>query len=137
LFINDTVELPEELKEERLNAFSTGKIRVLVTKSRLGGWGLNWQHCSFMTFFPSFSYEAFYQSIRRCWRFGQMNEVICNIVTSEAESAVMDNMRRKERQADEMYSGIVREMKNYQQNEKIKSIGNREIEIPSWLDEKQ
>ncbi len=122
----------DELKEERLKAFADGQIRVLVTKPKIASFGLNWQHCSDMSFFPSHSHEQFYQSLRRCYRFQQKREVTCNIVTSQAESRVLANMMRKERQAVEMYKGIVREMG------KVLGSGNgngemQKMELPSWL----
>jgi len=125
----------DEEKEERLNAFSQGQIRVLITKPKIGGWGLNWQHCSDMSFFPSHSWEQWYQAIRRCWRFGQENPVTVNIVTSEAESAVLANMKRKERQADELYDGIIREMGEFQAGDNYRGdMDTREVlEIPAWL----
>jgi hypothetical protein len=60
-----------EAKEEKLEAFSKGQIKRLVTKPKIGGFGLNWQHCSDLSFFPSHSFEMVYQLIRRFWRFGQ------------------------------------------------------------------
>ena len=122
------------VKEERLDAFARGEIRVLVTKPRIGGFGLNLQICSDMSFFPSHSWEQWYQAIRRCWRFGQKRQVNVNIVTSEAESRVLSNMQRKERQAVELYDSIVREMHDFQMGkngdgEKLEET----MEVPSWL----
>jgi hypothetical protein len=61
----------DDAKEEKLLAFAKGQARVLVTKPSIGAWGLNFQHCNHMTFFPSHSFEQYYQGVRRCWRFGQ------------------------------------------------------------------
>ncbi len=123
---------PMEEKEERLDAFVRGEIRVLVTKPRIAGFGLNLQHCSDVSFFPSHSWEQWYQAVRRCWRFGQKREVRVHIVTSEAESLVLSNMQRKERQAEEMYNGIVREMHDFQAGkEDVQSTAK--MEVPSWL----
>ena len=66
--------------------FSEGRLRVLVTKPKIGAFGLNWQHCHHMTFFPSHSFEQFYQGCRRCWRFGQKDEVFVDMITTEGES---------------------------------------------------
>jgi len=123
----------ESYKEDKLNAFAIGKERILITKPKIGGWGLNLQRCSDMSFFPQHSYEAWYQSVRRCWRFGQENPVTVNIVTSEAESMVLSNMQRKERQADEMFSGIVREMSDFQMGKKSNGSPTEDMEVPSWL----
>jgi len=86
---------PED-KETRLDAFSTGAARMLVTKPKIAGFGMNWQHCADMVFVGlSDSYEAFYQAVRRCWRFGQERPVTCHIITSEAEAAVVLNIQAK------------------------------------------
>lgn len=106
--IPDAVEVrgsdtPDE-KEARLLAFTNGDARVLVTKPRIGGWGLNWQHCSRMVFVGlSDSYESYYQAVRRCWRFGQTQPVEVTIIASNREQAVLENVRRKEHQAQEMF----------------------------------
>lgn len=124
---------PDEVKEDRLTAFSTGQIRVLVTKPRIAGWGLNWQHCADVFCFPDHSYEAFYQTIRRCWRFGQENPVKVNLVYTNAQRPVLQNMLRKERQVDAMFAGIIREMHEYQ-TEVVRLDGyNRETRVPAWL----
>jgi superfamily II DNA or RNA helicase len=106
--ITDAVEVrgsdtPDE-KEARLLAFTNGDARVLVTKPRIGGWGLNWQHCARMVFVGlSDSYESYYQAVRRCWRFGQTRPVEVTIIASNREQAVLENVRRKEAQAQEMF----------------------------------
>jgi len=103
---------PESVKEKRLNDFSQGKIRVLITKPTIAGFGMNWQHCSNVVFVGlSDSYEQFYQAIRRCWRFGQKNIVHCYVITCESEGAVVRNIDRKERQSSELMTGIVANMK--------------------------
>jgi hypothetical protein len=72
-----------EAKEDKLLAFSRGQIRVLVTKPVIGAWGLNWQHCHRMTYFPSHSYEQYYQAVRRSWRFGQSSRSLVDLITTE------------------------------------------------------
>jgi hypothetical protein len=119
-------------KEQKLIDFTKGNIRILVTKPRIAGFGLNWQHCSDMVFFPSHSYEQFYQCIRRCWRFGQKRKVNLNIVASEREKLVVDNMIRKERLVNEMYNGIIREMGEFQRHTK-KKVKTQKVRIPKWL----
>lgn len=122
----------EEVKEERLVAFSEGQIRVLVTKAKIAGFGMNWQHCSDVFCFPNHSYERFYQMVRRCWRFGQKNPVTVNIIATAAEEPIMKNMLRKERQADQMFRGIIREMRDYQVDQ-VKPTYENEMELPSWV----
>ncbi len=104
------------VKESRLQAFGAGEARVIVSKPSIAGWGLNWQHCAHVAFVGlSDSWEAFYQAIRRSWRFGQTREVHCYVITSETEGAVVRNIERKERQASEMMAGLVQEMSIYQE----------------------
>lgn len=119
-------------KERKLIGFTEGKYRVMVTKPRIAGFGLNWQHCSEMVYFPSWSHEQYYQTIRRCWRFGQLLQVNCRIVASEAESTVVSGMLRKERQSDQMYSSIVRHM-NEALRESERRDGSLQMGIPLWL----
>ena len=122
-----------EEKEEKLIGFSMGNHRVLVTKPKIAGFGLNWQHCSDVIYFPSHSHESYYQAIRRCWRFGQTKPVKVHLVYSEANKIIVDNMLRKERQSHEMYAGIVRSMKTSQlHQEAIKEIYET-IQLPRWM----
>lgn len=103
-----TGSMPPDQKEERLLAFTEGSLRVLVTKPKIGGWGLNWQHCHQMIFVGlSDSYESYYQAVRRCWRFGQTQPVDVTIIASHREQTVLDNIARKQRQADEMFEQMV------------------------------
>jgi hypothetical protein len=119
-------------KEERLVAFANGDIRVLVTKPKIGAWGLNLQNCAHVTFFPSHSYEQYYQGVRRCWRFGQQRPVTVDIVTTEGELGVKENLQRKAAQADRMFSALVAHM-----NDALAipaSNGNQlKEDIPAWL----
>jgi len=123
----------DEEKEHKLIGFSKGDIRILITKAKIGGFGMNWQHCSRMMFFPSHSHEQFYQASRRCWRFGQKNEVNCHLIASSRESIVLHNMIRKERQAVEMYNGIIREMSEFQLGKKKFETKTEEMRTPKWL----
>lgn len=122
----------DDSKEEKLIAFAKGKARVLVTKPSIGAWGLNYQHCNHVTTFPSHSFEQYYQSIRRCWRFGQKRAVHVDIVTSEGERGVLANLQRKSAQADEMFSRLVAEMNHALSIEKASQFQNTQ-EIPAWL----
>jgi hypothetical protein len=100
----------DEAKEEKFLDFAAGKIRVLVTKPKIGAWGLNFQHCDHVVGFPSHSFEQYYQGVRRCWRFGQKNPVTAELVTTEGERGVLENLRRKAQQADKMFDRIVQHM---------------------------
>jgi Helicase conserved C-terminal domain len=122
----------DERKEERLEAFSQNKVRVLVTKPKIGAWGLNFQHCNHITFFPSHSFEQYYQSVRRCWRFGQQRPVTVDIVTTEGEQGIMKNLQRKASQADAMFSRLVEEMNNARSVQRVENM-TQKMELPAWL----
>lgn len=122
----------DEAKEEKFIAFIRGEIRVLVTKPKIGAWGLNLQHCSQITFFPSHSYEQYYQGVRRCWRFGQKNPVTVDIITTEGEKQVMKNLKRKAELADKMFSSLVEHMNHAVSIDKSVNFTKKE-EVPAWL----
>ncbi len=97
-----------DVKESRLLGFASGKFNVLVSKPKIAGFGMNWQHCNKMVFVGlSHSWEAFYQAVRRCWRFGQEKLVDVHVVSTDIESAVLDNIKRKQASADEMAERMV------------------------------
>lgn len=113
--IPDAVEIKgsdsDEHKKSSMLGFTDGTIRVLVTKPSIAGFGMNWQHCSLQVFVGvSHSYERFYQAVRRSWRFGQKDDVTIHVIYSENEGAVVENLRRKEEQAQDMYDSIVKHM---------------------------
>jgi hypothetical protein len=120
-----------DAKEEKLSAFSRGEIRVLVTKPSIGAWGLNWQHCNRMTYFPSHSYEQWYQAVRRSWRFGQKRPVTVDVITTEGGSSVLANLQRKAEQADAMFSELVEHM-NAARSVTRHNYDTR-MEMPAWL----
>lgn len=122
----------DDAKEEKFTAFSSGSARVLVTKPKIGAWGLNWQHCAHQTFFPSHSFEQYYQAVRRCWRFGQKRPVRVDVVASEGEANVMSNLRRKSDQADAMFASLVRFMNESVARERG-SYGAKKEQVPAWL----
>ena len=98
-------------KERKLKDFSEGRIRVLVTKPRIAGFGMNWQHCNATGFVGlSDSFEQVYQAIRRFWRFGQMRQVDVTFISASTEGAVLANLKRKEAEADRMGAAMVAEM---------------------------
>lgn len=122
-----------EEKEERFAAFASGQIRVLVIKPKIGAWGLNWQHCAHMTFFPSHSFEQYYQAVRRMWRFGQTRPVVVDVVTTEGGSGVMKNLQRKSKQSDEMFAELVAHM-NDALHVQRPSSGSSAVQLPAWLE---
>jgi hypothetical protein len=121
-----------DAKEEALAAFSRGEIRVLVTKPKIGAWGLNWQHCHRMTFFPSHSYEQYYQAVRRSWRFGQTSPVTVDIVTTEGGRHALENLQRKADQADRMFDALVRHMDEALHINRSRGY-TAQVEVPAWL----
>jgi hypothetical protein len=83
---------------------------VLVTKPKIGAWGLNFQHCATCDDFPSHSFEQYYQAVRRCWRFGQKRPVRVDIVTTEGERGVLANLQRKAARPTRCSRNLVTEM---------------------------
>jgi SNF2 family DNA or RNA helicase len=101
--------LKEGDKERILLDFSDGKIRVLITKPSLAGFGMNWQHCADTGFVGlNDSFEQVYQAIRRFWRFGQTKPVTVHFIAAETEGAVVANLRRKESDAERMQAAMVK-----------------------------
>jgi len=101
-------------KEDAMLGFTTGEIKRLITKPKIAGFGMNWQHCNNIAFVGlSDSYEQFYQAVRRCWRFGQKKQVNCTIITAETEGAVVENIKRKEKNATKMALEMVKHMSVY------------------------
>ena len=123
---------PDEAKEEAFEAFQSGEITRLVSKPVIAGFGLNWQHCARQTFFPSHSYEQWYQAVRRCWRFGQKSPVRIDVISSEGERGVLSNMQRKGEQAERMFAQLVELMNNELRVTQQNNHTKRE-ELPSWL----
>lgn len=119
-------------KEEVFEDFAGGHTRVLVTKPTIAGFGLNWQHCAHQTFFPSHSFEQWYQAVRRCLRFGQTSDVVVDVITSEGEEGVLANLNRKAVAADEMFAKLVALMNDSLRVDRGREFPNRE-EIPEWL----
>jgi DNA modification methylase len=121
-----------EEKEEKIMAFTTGKARGMITKPKIAGFGMNWQHCSEMAFVGlSDSYEQIYQSIRRCWRFGQTSPVIVHMVAHAAEGPVLANIQRKEAQAEEMATQLVGYMRDFQKKEVLQTVREKADYIPN------
>lgn len=123
---------PDEEKLELYDAFSSGELRVLVIKPKIGAWGLNWQHCNHVVEFATHSYEQHYQGLRRCYRFGQLRPVHNDVIATEGEARVIKNMRRKATQADIMFKILAEEMKNAERVERVNEFTEK-MEVPSWL----
>lgn len=131
-----------EWKEKAFSDFALGKLKRLVTKPSMGGFGMNWQVCHNVVFVGlSDSYEQFYQAIRRCWRFGQTNPVTVHIVISNQESVVLSNIKKKEQHAQEMYMGSIQFSLSKEMKKQLKGFTktmtkyhpDKEMRMPEWL----
>ncbi len=122
----------DEEKEELFDAFRTGQLRALVTKPKIGAFGLNWQHCAHMSFFPSHSYEQYYQAVRRCWRYGQTKPVKVEVISTAGEADVLGNLRRKAEAADKMFAEMVVHMHDAAQVTR-KPISLQPPTLPAWM----
>jgi superfamily II DNA or RNA helicase len=123
---------PDERKIELYEAFANNELRVLIIKPKIGAWGLNWQHCNHVVTFATHSYEQYYQSVRRCYRFGQKHPVTLDVVATEGEERVLQNMRRKAEQARKMFEILVKEMNQAVRVERA-NIYTKKVEVPAWL----
>lgn len=134
--VKDSVEVSgsdsTEFKEEKIIAFVNGEVRALITKPKVAGFGMNFQHCSHIAYFPSNSYEQYYQSVRRCYRFGQKNEVKIDLVATQGEKRMLKNLQRKATAADQMFSNLVAEMQHELSIERKTEFTVKE-KFPKWL----
>jgi len=125
-----------EQKEDRLSAFTNGDVRVLVTKASIAGFGLNWQHCARTVFAGmSFSYEAFYQAVRRHWRFRQTRPVDCHVVFADTEAAIWDVVSRKAGDHEAMKAEMMRSMSRaHQSAERLRHYQPQaRASLPAWV----
>lgn len=106
-------------KEDILINFAKGNIERLITKAKMTGMGLNWQHCNHSVFFPTWSYEQYYQSIRRFWRFGQTREVTIDMVISDGQTRVIEALKQKTQKAIELYENLCKNTnRNFEEQKK-------------------
>lgn len=139
--IPDAVEIrgtdDRDDKAQRMMDFAHGKIRVLLSKPSICGFGMNFQVCNSMVFAGvSHSWESLYQAIRRCWRFGQTKPVDVHLVLTERERGVLENLKRKERDAERMRHAMTREaMRGFRQAEKRTQSDYQppKVEVPAWM----
>ncbi len=122
----------DDAKEEKFMAFLDQKARVLVTKGKIGAWGLNLQHCAHSVSFPTHSFEEYYQQIRRFYRFGQTQPVQSDIVTTEGEKSILANLQRKAVAADKMFADLTTYMNNAISIDRSVEFTITE-EFPQWL----
>ncbi|MBA3577460.1 MAG: DEAD/DEAH box helicase [Sphingomonas sp.] len=122
----------DDLKERRFLDFVDGKVRVLITKPKIGAMGLNFQHCAHVVYFPSHSFEQYYQAVRRCWRFGQTAPVKVDIVLTDGERLIMQNLQRKAHRAETMFDNLIMEMNNAAAIHRTNNC-NTPMGVPEWL----
>ena len=118
-------------KEEILLAFAKGDIKRLITKAKITGMGLNWQHCNHSVFFPTWSYEQYYQAIRRFWRFGQKNDVTIDMVISDGQTRVLEALEQKTQKAIQLHKNLTENVNRSFEN-KVKEF-NKQIIKPKFL----
>lgn len=123
----------DDQKEEKFEAFTTGKVQQLIVKPKIAAHGLNWQHCNYMTFFPSHSFEQYYQLSRRCYRYGQKRPVTIEIVSTEGEAGVLRNIQRKGMAARHMFDELIKAMHQELTIGRTQTEFNNTQEIPTWL----
>lgn len=126
-----------EIKESRLLGFADGKFRVIISKASIAGFGLNWQHCRRMAFVGvNYSYESFYQAVRRCWRYGQTQEVDAHVVMAQTEAAIWKTVLRKSEQHGDMKAQMREAMLRNSENirdSKVIYLAKAKANIPSWV----
>ena len=126
---------PDE-KERGLAAFSDGSAKILLTKPSIAGWGLNWQHCARVAFVGlSFSYEGFYQAVRRCWRYGQTREVFAHVACAETEASIWATVERKRGDHETMKKAMREAMERAIKVRSTKNDykPNATVQLPDWL----
>lgn len=115
---------------------------MIITKSEIAGFGLNWQHCHNTTWFAGYSFEKFYQAIRRLYRFGQKNTVNCHVVMSDNEQSIANVVKRKQSEHAEMYSEMARFMRDGMMQRIVGAnklrpyVAENQTQIPTWLTRK-
>lgn len=134
--------MPDEKKTSRLNGFAKGEFRVLVTKPSIAGFGMNYQHCARVAFVGmSYSFEQYYQAVRRSWRFGQKREVHAHLVYAETEGDIISTVKRKQADAIRLRDSVIEVMRsewfeNERRDDLADSRGKQTVILPSWLKEK-
>lgn len=118
-------------KEDILMNFANGNIERIITKAKMTGMGLNWQHCNHSVFFPTWSYEQYYQAIRRFWRFGQTKDVTIDLVVSDGQQRVLDTIQQKTEKAIQLHKQLTANVNSTFIN--IQKEFNKELIKPKFL----
>jgi hypothetical protein len=120
-----------EKKEDILVNFAEGNIKRIITKAKMTGMGLNWQHCNHSVFFPTWSYEQYYQAVRRFWRFGQKNDVTIDMVISDGQTRVIEALQQKTQKAIELHKNLTQAVNS--SYSEIKKEFNQTIQKPKFI----
>jgi hypothetical protein len=120
-----------EKKEDILINFAKGNITRIITKPKMTSFGLNWQHCNHSVFFPTWSYEQYYQSIRRFWRFGQTKDVTIDMVISDGQTRVIEALQQKTEKAILLHKSLIENVNKSFTN--VTKQFNKEIITPKFL----
>lgn len=130
----------ESIKEQKLTAFSTGEARVIVTKPGIAGFGMNWQHCRNVAFVGlSYSYEKFYQAVRRSYRFGQTQVVNVHVISTEVEAVIEETVNAKQADHHNMQLAMIEAMRDVQRLSVAGDLkrsqyeAGNSMELPSWI----
>jgi hypothetical protein len=122
----------DDEKEEKFHAFKSGQIRFLVTKPKIAALGVNWQHCAACTYFDDYSFEQYYQAVRRFWRFGQKRDVTVYQVGTTSLANVAKSRKRKAEACDLMFAQMMDHMVAAQKHRKV-FTETETVNLPSWL----
>lgn len=122
----------DEAKEEKFAAFKSGQIKYLVTKPKIAALGVNWQHCNACTYFDDYSYEQYYQAVRRFWRFGQKKPVTVHQIGTTSLATVASSRKRKAEAANVMFQSMMQHMVDAQQHRRI-FTETEAVNLPSWI----
>ena len=122
----------DEVKEEKFTAFRAGQIKFLVTKPKIAALGVNWQHCAATAYFDDYSYEQYYQAVRRFWRFGQKRDVNVYQIGTASLANVASSRQRKAEAADQMFAAMMAHMVEAQKHRRIFTETDA-VSLPSWI----
>ena len=122
----------DDAKEAKFSAFRAGDIKFLVTKPKIAALGVNWQHCAATTYFDDYSYEQYYQAVRRFWRFGQKRDVQVHQIGTTSLSNVASSRQRKAAAADKMFDEMIKHMISAQKHRRI-FTDTKAVSLPSWF----
>lgn len=120
-----------EEKEDILISFASGNVKRLITKAKMTSMGLNWQHCNHSVFFPTWSYEQYYQAIRRFWRFGQKNDVYIDLVISDGQTRVVESLDQKRKKSIELYQNLVNNVSRHYTDKNVQF--NKQFIKPKFI----